>query len=313
MAGVGIVENSGNNKSGKLISILSIITPVIVLLLGFGLIYRFEVQNLKSDSALKSIQTEIAKIDLENKKIKKDLDDKISKIKIEDIGTLKDIHELQKSILQLDLNIKEYKDSLEISNNITINYLNSLEASVKKIRDKLDIKSKRLGITSETLQIINDLVPKMILHIDKDKFLFEYEKRKITLPFVLLNKGKYGCTLKKPTITITEGIISKPGEFEKIRELVTPKDYTIATELKLGYYPPGETHPYIVVIKLNNWVNNIWPNKEKLKVKIVYDYQTHKPVVDSVKEHLKGVISSEKLSDLIKETGSFTVDLGFIK
>ena len=291
---------------------LSFITPLIVLSMSYLLINRFEVQNVTSDTLLKAIQTEIAKIDLENKLIKKAFDEKTSEVKFHDINAIKEIHELQESILRIDLKMKEYKDNLEIANSVTINYLNSLEASVKKIRDKLDIKSRNLTITTETMKIINDLVPKLVLHFNKQETIFDYQNKEVKLFFELTNMGKYGCNIDDSIIVVTEGIKDTDGDFIKIKELSTPNDYSVGIESRTGYYPSEETHPSVYTLTFNNWANGIWPKDNRIQFKITIKYHTQQVVVDSIKEHIKDVISNEKLNNLIKSEASYSVNLGLM-
>ena len=124
--------------------------------------------------------------------------------------------------------------------------------------------------------------------------------------------GTNKCFFLPPGEQLVDSIVQEISDSESVveknRELVLQKDYTISTESRTGYYPSGETHPYIVVLKLNNWFGE----NVVLKIEIVYYYQTPEVLVDSVKEHIKGVISSEKLSDLIESQGSFTVNVHFV-
>ena len=129
-------ESNGKSKP-KYISIIAVVTPIIVVLLGFVLVYRHEAK-------LTQIKTKIAELELANKKYKDELEMKRGEVEIAGGQKIIELNEIRKKILELDFDLKKYRDRLDIKDRVIKNHLNNLEAEVKRIKNKLDITSRQL-------------------------------------------------------------------------------------------------------------------------------------------------------------------------
>jgi len=300
-------QTNDKNEPKYFRNIVHVLTPILVLLLGFVLVYRYEVQNQKANTKLVEITTEIAKLELASKGKKDAVEIKKSETQIEESQALTRLNELKESIMKLDLNVKEYRDRLYIENQEVTKNLNKLEVEVKQIRDKLDITSKQVKISSEAMQIVENIIPKMVFFLDGEKIQFDSVKRKVTVFFDLENRGKYGCFLDEPTIKLSRVKVKKDGALEFENELLVGKDYSLDYTYRwFGYYPSGWKHPLNITVKLNKW-----PSGETLQLEVSVNFRTDEKVVKSIRDYVGDFIPKETFSDLVKCDSSYTVDLDF--
>lgn len=260
------------NKTGNVISIVSLIVMIIGGLLGYLLKGQFEANELQSSTKLKQ-----SELDLVN---------------------------INKAIQGLELSIKEHRDKIDVEGKETRYQIDKLDLEIRSIKNTLDITSRKLGISSDLMSLMNDLVPKADLKYDKSESEQLKNQAKPTTRIVhnLLNVGKYPFLVTGYKVFISKNPIHDDTD---IRDLfIEGTDYTRNESYKYtGLLSPGMSKPYTIEVSFNQTVFNKY---RKAHVTYFVYFKTQQTPVDMMKRYAKDLLNDKEISSLL--TGKIRSD-----
>jgi len=250
------------NKHGYLISIASLVVLVIGGALGYFLKGQYEANELRSSTKLKDSELQLLSVN--------------------------------KSIQNLELSVKEHRDRIDIQGKQIQNEINKLDLEIRSIKNTLEITSRKLGISSDVLLLLNDIVPKADLKYDISESGQLKNQPANKIVHYISNAGKYPFYVTGYKIFVTKNPIN--DETDAKDKLIEGSDYTIKEDRFFeGFLSPGISKPYSLTI--------FFPEGASKKYRQIYVtyfvyYKTQQSLVENMKRYSRDLFNEKEIASM---------------
>ena len=291
----------------NILQLLNLLLSALIAILGYLYVDRFKVETEKSLTGLNIVNTEIAKLDLTKKEIKDQIDIALGKLKIQESIQQTALNELNANLLRIDSNFKDQKSKLEVDNLRLTLQLKNIESQMADVKQKLDISSRKVGLSSEMIRIIDDIQPKLNLRYDGNKALYRKAENKVILVYSLSNLGKYSFKVANPTYSLKIGEKSIDYQLAGIYPDLIPTDCSVDIQGYYGNLFPGDTREVVITLNFKKW-----PITGLIRLfKISYSAENLDAIVETIRPQLKDVITEKRFNESLKFTTEHSTNLGF--
>jgi hypothetical protein len=295
------------------IPILNLVLTIFLFFAGYYFIGQFSVNKDKSETDLSKRNIELAEIELKTKELKNNIDIVLNQSKTLESVQQIELNKLNTQLIRIDVENKKRDSELEYE-------IKKFDKELKEASAKFDVNTKKVNITSDTIKLIDDLHPKLIVAAQENKHFIDKESKSITLFFKLTNSGRFTILSTVPEFKIY--LIDEQDsaqialmDSQKIYKFIQNKK-SLEVDKEFSFQPfgtfhgplfSGQTREFQLIFRLKN----IPKNREFLLFIVTFNSETIHNVSDVILPHIKDLIPGERLQDYTKLSFDYVVPVYF--
>ena len=172
--------------------------------------------------------------------------------------------------------------------------LNVIEKQTLTIENKLELFHKRIQITSDAIEIVNNINPAILISEEVIKWEWLENNTKYKVVFRIKNIGKYKILIENPKL-----FLSSTSEVFYRGEHVNEENcdidyYTIKKQLGKDLLEPNQEIEYsLIIVFEKNRIKNL-PNP--FFCCTIFNFKTEADIINTASVLLNGVIAKDQLS-----------------